>query len=211
MEKQLSVEDWNELSRSTVYTYAGKSLKHIFIKALIVSLILILTGVAVLSYLRVADKISQTQMGVILIIIFIIALAYIIKHLQFDVMKALTQYYIDSNNDCYKIKFTKISTKVVRIEYQYSLIPLVGEVKTMIDAVEKLKVKEGYADEAYLDAQNKILGYYYVSRYKQGIRDWDWIHGGDAKVIPLGKADKVRIPAVYMPLNATALPDNAKM
>ncbi len=42
-------------------------------------------------------------------------------------------------------------------------------------------------DNAYEDAQNKILGYYYVKRFRNGIKDWDFMHGGEAQVIPLGK------------------------
>ncbi len=58
--------------------------------------------------------------------------AYIIKKMQFDTMKMLTQYFKDENGIYYKIKFTKISTKVLRVKREYSLIPLVGEVKTLI-------------------------------------------------------------------------------
>lgn len=125
-------------------------------------------------------------------------------------MKALTQYYVDQNNDCYKIKFTKVSTKVVKVEQHYSLIPLVGEVKTFLDAMEKLELKENYMEDAYKEAQNKVLGYYYVKRFKQGIKDWDWVHGGEAKVTYLGKIDNVRIPAVYNPQNISVLKDNMR-
>ena len=96
---------------------------------------------------------------------------------------------------------------MVRIKKHYSLIPLVGEVKTFLDAMNKLKVKEGYMEEAYQDAQNKALGYYYIKRFKQGIMDWDWFHGGEAKVVYLGKIDDVRIPVAYKPQNISVLKD----
>lgn len=66
------------------------------------------------------------------------------------------------------------------------MIPLVGEVQTLTNAFRALKEKDGYLEDAYADAQNKILAYYYVKRFKQGYKDWDVMNGNLAKVIPLG-------------------------
>ena len=193
---QFTNDDWDEINRSTVYSYAGKNVKR-HTSVFIIAMILILLIVALFAYLTVTEKLDKGIIAIMYMILFLLVVAYIVKKLQFDAMKALTQYYVDSNKDCYKIQFTKVSTKMVRINRQYSLIPLVGEVKTFIDAMEKLKLKEDYMEEAYQDAQNKALGYYYIKRFKQGILDWDWFHGGEAKVIYLGKIDNVRIPAVF--------------
>ena len=206
MNIQFSNDDWSEINRSTVYSYAGKSVKS-HTSVFVASMILILLFVGLFAYLAVTEKMDKGVFAIMFMISFLIVIAYIVKKLQFDAMKALTQYYVDSNNDCYKIKFTKVSTRVVRIKKHYSLIPLVGEVKTFLDAMNKLKVKEGYMEEAYQDAQNKALGYYYIKRFKQGIMDWDWFHGGEAKVVYLGKIDDVRIPVAYKPQNISVLKD----
>lgn len=63
------------------------------------------------------------------------------------------------------------------------MIPLVGEVQTLTNAFRALKEKDGYLEDAYADAQNKILAYYYVKRFKQGYKDWDVMNGDLAKVI----------------------------
>ena len=39
------------------------------------------------------------------------------------------------------------------------------------------------------------------------IMDWDWFHGGEAKVVYLGKIDDVRIPVAYKPQNISVLKD----
>lgn len=207
MDIQFTGDDWNEITASTVYSYAGKSVKS-HKSVFVISMIFILLIVAVSVYLTVTGEMDKGKIAILFFVSFLLVVAYIVKKLQFDAMKALTQYYVDSNNDCYKIKFTKISAKKVRVERHYSLIPLVGEVKTFLDAMEKLKVKEGYMEEAYQDAQNKALGYYYVKRFKQGVKDWDWLNGGEAKVVYLGKIDEVHIPAAYKSQSAPVLKDN---
>lgn len=209
MDIKFSNDDWNEINRSTVYSYTGKNVKS-HTSVFIISMIFILLIVALFAYLTVTDKMDNGIIAILFIVLFLLVVAYIVKKLQFDTMKALTQYYVDQNKDCYKIKFTKVSTKMVRVEQRYSLIPLVGEVKTFLDAMEKLKVKEDYMEEAYQEAQNKVLGYYYVKRFKQGIMDWDWFHGGEAKVIYLGKIDNVCIPAVYKSQSTSVLKDNMR-
>lgn len=137
MDIQFSNDDWNEINRSTVYSYAGKSVKR-HTSVFIISMIFILLIVALFAYLTVTEKMDKGKIAIMFIISFLLVVAYIVKKLQFDAMRALTQYYVDSNKDCYKIKFTKVSTRVVRIQKHDSLIPLVGEAKTFLDAMEKL-------------------------------------------------------------------------
>lgn len=200
MDMQFSNEDLNEIRSSTVYTYSGKKVKT-HTRVVITATIFILLIVALLVVLTVTEKIDRSMMVMMFFIAFLLMAAYIVKILQFDAMKALTQYYVDSDRNCYKIKYTKVSTKIVRFKRYYSLIPLVGEVKTLIDAIEKLGEKEGYMEEAYQDAQSKALGYYYVTRFKRGLKDWNWLNGGEAKVVYLGKIDDVRIPAKFISKN----------
>lgn len=137
MDIQFSNDDWSEINRSTVYSYAGKNVKR-HTSVFTASMILILLFVGLFAYLTVTEKMDKDIFAIMFIISFLIVIAYIVKKLQFDATKALTQYYVDSNNDCYKIKFTKVSTRVVRIQKHDSLIPLVGEAKTFLDAMEKL-------------------------------------------------------------------------
>lgn len=203
MDMQFSNDDWNEIKSSTVYMYEGKKVKT-HTRAFITAAIFILFIAALLVILTVTEKMDKGMIAIMFFAAFLLMVAYIVKILQFDAMKALTQYYVDSDRNCYKVQFTKVSTKKVRINRQYSLIPLVGEVKTLLDAMEKLKEKEGYMEEAYQDAQNKALGYYYVERFKQGFKDWDWLNGGEAKVVYLGKIDDVRIPANFTSKSTSA-------
>ncbi len=194
--KELTETDMNELAKCKVYSYKGKKAKspmHVFV----VSLLIIMPAVFILAFLMSQEIIGESVLAWCLIGAFSLMVAYIVKTLQFDVMKALTQYFVDSEGSCYKIQFTKVSTRIVRVNRQYSIIPLVGEVKTLIDSVEKLKTKGEYMEEAYNDAQNKVLGFYYVRRFKQGIKDWNWYSGGEAKVIYLGKENEIRIPKAY--------------
>ena len=209
MDIKFSNDDWNRINKSTVYYYSGKKVKS-HTSVFITTMILILLIVALCAYFTVIKKMDNGVIAILYIVLFLLVVGYIVKKLQFDTMKALTQYYVDQNGDCYKIKFTKVSTKVVRVKQHYSLVPLVGEVKTFLDAMEKLKFKEDYMEEVYKEAQNKALGYYYVKRFKQGIIDWDWFHGGEAKVIYLGKIDNVCIPEVYKPQSISVLKDNMR-
>ncbi|MBQ8177133.1 MAG: hypothetical protein IJ035_08895 [Oscillospiraceae bacterium] len=198
MNTMMTETDMNELAKCKVYFYKGKKAKshmHVFI----VSVLIIIPTALILGFLMSKEIIDQSVIAWCLIGAFLLMVAYIVKTLQFDATKALTQYFVDSEGSCYKIQFTKVSTRIVKVNRQYSAVPLVGEVKTLIDSVEKLKTKEEYMEEAYNDAQNKVLGFYYVRRFKQGIKDWDWFSGGEAKVIFLGKENEVRIPEVYAP------------
>ena len=195
-DNELTETEMNELAKCKVYSYKGKKAKS-HMHAFIVSLLIIMPAVFILAFLMLQELIDWSVIPWCMIGAFLLMFAYIFKTLQFDTMKALTQYFVDSEGSCYKIVFTKISTRIVKVNRQYSIVPLVGEVKTLIDSVEKLKTKGEYMEEAYNDAQNKILGFYYVKRFKQGIKDWNWYSGGEAKVVYLGKENEVSIPKVY--------------
>lgn len=193
----ITTAEMEELAKCKVYTYNGKKVKsHTHI--LIVSLIFIFSAILILGFLMFREIIDKGIIALCLIGAFIIMIAYIVKNLQFDAMKALTQYFVDSEGNCYKIQFTKVSAQVIKVKRQYSVVPLISEVLTLIDSLEKLKIKEEYMKEAYADAKDKALGFYYVNRFKQGISDWNWLSGGEAKVILLGKEDEIRIPEDYI-------------
>lgn len=196
MDIKFSNDDWNIINRSTVYSYSGKKVKSHTI-VFIVTMILITLIITLCVSLVVTGKMDNKKIAILFLFLILLVVVYIVKRLQFDTMKVLTQYYVDENKDCYKIKFTKVSTKVIRIKQYYSLIPLVGEVKTFLEAMKQLKIKENYMEDAYKEAQNKALSYYYVKRFKQGIKDWNWFYGGEAKVTYLGKIDNVHIPKMY--------------
>lgn len=196
MDIKFSNDDWNIINRSTVYSYSGKKVKSHTI-VFIVTMILITLIITLCVSLVVTGKMDNKKIAILFLFLILFVVVYIVKRLQFDTMKVLTQYYVDENKDCYKIKFTKVSTKVIRIKQYYSLIPLVGEVKTFLEAMKQLKIKENYMEDAYKEAQNKALSYYYVKRFKQGIKDWNWFYGGEAKVTYLGKIDNVHIPKMY--------------
>ena len=196
MNAMMTETDMNELAKCKAYFYKGKKAKshiHIFI----VSVFIMMPVALILGFLMSQEIIDQGVLAWCFIGLFLLMVAYIVKTLQFDTMKALTQYFVDSEGSCYKIQFTKVSTRIVKVEHQYSIIPLVGEVKTIIDSIEKLKIKGEYMEEAYNDAQNKALGFYYVRRFKQGIKDWNWFRGGEARVTYLGKEGDIRIPGSY--------------
>lgn len=196
MDIKFSNDDWNIINRSTVYSYSGKKVKSHTI-VFIVTMILITLIITLCVSLAITDKMDNKKIAILFLFLILLVVVYIVKRLQFDTIKVLTQYYVDENKDCYKIKFTKVSTKVIRIKQYYSLIPLVGEVKTFLEAMKQLKIKENYMEDAYKEAQNKALSYYYVKRFKQGIKDWNWFYSGEAKVTYLGKIDNVHIPKMY--------------
>ena len=193
----ITTAEMEELAKCKVYTYNGKKVKS-HTHVLILSLIFIFSAILILGFLMFREIIDKGIIALCLIGAFIIMIAYIVKNLQFDAMKALTQYFVDSKGDCYKIQFTKVSAQVIKVKRQYSVVPLISEVLTLIDSLEKLKIKEEYMKEAYADAKDKALGFYYVNRFKQGISDWNWLSGGEAKVILLGKEDEIRIPEDYI-------------
>ena len=196
MEAVFTEVELQELSRCKVYSYQGKKVKT-HTQVLLFSVLFIIPIAIGFGFIMSMELVDQGILSLCFLGAFIIMVAYIVKVLQIDAMNALTQYFVDAVGDCYKIQFTKVSTKVLKVKRQYSLVPLVGEVNTLIDAIEKLKCKEEYMAEAYEDARDKALGYYYVSRFKQGIKDWNWYSGGEAKVILLGKEEEVRIPKNY--------------
>lgn len=193
----ITTAEMEELAKCKVYTYNGKKVKS-HTHVLILSLIFIFSAILILGFLMFREIIDKGIIALCLIGAFIVMIAYIVKNLQFDAMKALTQYFVDSEGDCYKIQFTKVSAQVIKVKRQYSVVPLISEVLTLIDSLEKLKIKEEYMKEAYADAKDKVLGFYYVNRFKQGISDWNWLSGGEAKVILLGKEDEIRIPEDYI-------------
>ena len=166
------------------YPYKGKKNMKAFVMSIIVLIILICITVYMVigAYNDLPfENMMFAGSGAILILF-----AYIYKKFQLDAMKILTQYFRDETGMYYKVQFTKVCAQVVKIHREYSLIPLVGEVKTLLNSFRAAKEKDGYMEEAYADAQSKILAYYYVKRYKQGYKDWNAMNGGPAKVIPLG-------------------------
>ena len=180
----LTKEEMMVIDSCKSYSYKGKKNMKTFAMGIVV--LVVLTVMTLYIVIGAMNYVPFTNLMFAGAGIVLILFAYIIKKFQFDAMKILTQYFRDEPGMYYKIQFTKVCAQIVRFQAEYSLIPLVGEVKTLINAFKALKEKDGYLDAAYEDAQSKLLAYYYVKRYKEGYKDWNAINGGPAKVMPLG-------------------------
>lgn len=124
--------------------------------------------------LVLSSVLSENETGILLAVIgFVIFFAYIIKHLQFDRMKQLTQYFRDEKGDYYKVVFTQGASVAATAVNHVGRSP-----GRLSGSVEKQTIVERNLDEA----QKISPAFYYVQRYKRGIKDWDPINGGLAKV-----------------------------
>lgn len=191
MNSEIKKEDLlNKINKCECFPYNGKKNLNntsVFLISAILILLIIL-GNLILIYKKI---ITINTLWMTLLPSLVIIFAYIIKKMQFDTMKTLTQYFKDEDNIYYKIQFTKTASKPNHVFKTQSNIPLVGELKTLIDSYELLKKRQEQLDEEYEEAQDKICGYYYVDRFKKGIIDWNIMTGGEAKVIKLGKLKKI--------------------
>ena len=185
--ENITKDEINIINKCKSYCYQGKNISSV--NVMIGAFIILLICVFFSFYFAYNNQ--DAKIIVVIFIGFLVMISYIIKKMQFDTMKILTQYFKDENNEYYKIQFTNISTKIVRIQRVYSLIPLVGEVKTFINAYKALEYKDELLESAFEDAQSKLMAYYYVKRFKNGIQDWNIWHGGEAKVIPLGSLEHI--------------------
>lgn len=180
-------DELNKISQSRSYCYNKKAPSAMTTAIVSVLFMLVYGGLAVLFMFGG----NNTAAAFTIIIGFGIMTAFIVKKMQFDAMKVLTQYFRDEKGQFFKVVFTKISTRKVVIQREYSLIPLVGEVQTLINSYHALCEKNQLLAEAEGEAKNKLMGYYYVNRFKNGISDWNAWSGGQAKVIPLGTLEKI--------------------
>ncbi len=135
----LSYEEADILDRCKCYPYDGEKVTSPVVVWIIASIIMLslMSGIV---YLMAVDRVENARL--LLFTVMAIVFGYIIKVMQFDAMRALTQYFVDEKGIYYKIRFTKISTKLVRVKRAYSLIPSVGEVKTLINAYKAERYKE---------------------------------------------------------------------
>ncbi len=105
---------------------------------------------------------------------FILLLIIAIKERQVDMMKKLTQYFKDENGEFYRIVFTQGAS----IANPNTVYRRENERGNYAVYEKKMDVVERNLDEA----QEIYPAFYYVSRFKKGIKDWDAMNGGAAKV-----------------------------
>lgn len=120
----------------------------------------------------------------IMVPVFVIFLVFVIKTRQIDMMKKLTQYFRDENGVFYRVIFTQGASMTVYKSYD----PGSGSMNYLNAAIRKAKVVEQNVQQA----QEAWPAFYYVQRHKQGIRDWNSMSGGPAKVARL---DNLRLVA----------------
>lgn len=109
-----------------------------------------------------------------LAVYFIVFIVYIVKVRQFDKMKELTQYFRDESGVFFKVVFTQGAS----ITVESGRGTFSGTLRQMQAALEKTEVVERTVKET----QETFPAFYYVQRYKSGIKDWNLMYGGLAKV-----------------------------
>jgi len=187
MDYNFTQDELLKISQSKSYCY-HKKVPSVAVTC-VVSILFMLVYVGLATFFMLSG--NNAAVVLTIIIGFAIMTGYIVKKMQFDTMKVLTQYFKDENGQFFKVVFTKISTRRAIIHREYSLMPLVGEVKTLINAYYAVMEKKQLLEQAEGEAKNILMGYYYVNRFKNGISDWNAWRGGEAKVIPLGKLERI--------------------
>lgn len=87
-------------------------------------------------------------------------------------MKALKQFFRDENEVFWSVTLTQGASMTSG---------MTSNRVTALDAVV-LIVKQKIVEEELVAVREVRVGYYYVKRAKQGIKDWNWFDGGPAKV-----------------------------
>lgn len=113
-------------------------------------------------------------MPVVIVVSFVLLIIIVIKERQIDMMKRLTQYFRDENGEFYRVIFTQ-GASIMAVHHRYRR----GIRHRWITNVEQKAQK---VDRNLEEAQETMPAFYYVQRYKQGIKDWDPLNGGLAKV-----------------------------
>lgn len=137
----------------------------------------IFTALVVISGMLIAVFSNLKLLPFVCVGSFVLLLILVIKERQIDMMKKLTQYFKDENGEFYRVVFT-----------QGASITNPNTVYRRDNAFGNYSVYEKKADvvERNLDeAQDVYPAFYYVERYKNGIKDWDAMNGGAAKVTHL--------------------------
>ncbi|MBE5805102.1 MAG: hypothetical protein E7316_11405 [Clostridiales bacterium] len=120
-------------------------------------------------------------MGLCVVAVFAVVLAIAISERQIGMMKKLTQYFKDENGEFYRVIFTQGASMVV-VSHKARKSPSAAR-----SALGSAEQKAQMVDRNLEEAQEKYPAFYYVQRFKQGIRDWDPFRGGMAKVTHLEK------------------------
>ena len=118
-------------------------------------------------------------MGLCVVAVFAVVLVIAISERQIGMMKKLTQYFKDEKGEFYRVIFTQGASMIV-VSSKARRVPT--SARSALGSAEK---KAEMVDRNLEEAQMKYPAFYYVQRFKQGIKDWDPIHGGMAKVAHL--------------------------
>lgn len=134
-------------------------------------------------------------------IIFIFG--YIVKRAQFDTMKRFTKIMRDETGCCYKMKFTGGCNIIMQTEVNSpaAVLPVVGAAMQVAAEFKAMEEKDKILNDLALESAEIRTAYYYLKRYKMGLRDWDVMNGGECRITPLGyltKIGKNKYRAQYM-------------
>lgn len=116
-------------------------------------------------------------MPVLCIGAFALLIAVVIKERQFGMMKKLTQYFEDENGEFYRVIFTQGASITATLSHHHHG----ARTYAYSGAEQKARIVDRNVEEA----QEAYAAFYYVQRFKAGIKDWDPINGGLAKVAHL--------------------------
>ncbi len=151
-------------------------------------------SLGILAVMIFASAISGAYLGgreeavyLILIVGLAIFFGFILKVLQVDQMRELTQYFRDEKGDFFKVVFTRGASMISG--YAFSFDDSNSNLETYFD---RMATKAQVVSLDKEDAQSRSAAYYYVKRYKAGIRDHNFMYGGLAKVKPLGRLKLLR-------------------
>ena len=144
----------------------------------------IAAAVAIFGFISAFSNMDPKLMPVICISAFAVLTAVIIKERQFGMMKRLTQYFQDENGEFYRVIFTQgASIMAAHSSHRH------GSRSSSHSNVER---KAKIVDQNVGEAQEKYAAFYYVQRFKAGIKDWDPMYGGLAKVAHLEKLTLIK-------------------
>lgn len=151
----LTYEDMVEITKCKSYKYN----RDVIQPGLVVLLSCVVGYVFFMAVVAIAAMDAAEQgFAIFLLIVGLIAYLWInISSRQVGTMQRLIQYFRDSDGTFYRVQFLK------------------GASATMGD-------KQALVKKDLKKAQDKVWAYYYVKRFKQGIKDYNFMTGGEAKV-----------------------------
>lgn len=151
----LTYEDMVEITQCKSYKYSREVIQPglVVLFACAVGYVFFMAVVAI-----AAMDAAEQEFAIFLLVAGLIAYLWInISSRQVGTMQRLIQYFRDSDGTYYSVQFLK------------------GASATMGD-------KRALVKKDLKKAQDKVWAYYYVKRFKQGKKDYNFMTGGEAKV-----------------------------